>query len=163
MIERMSNNDDFVVQGLFRELDQRHFAGRLTRARFRVRMCHLVAGQIEHYNLPNGSRGAYRIEDDGLLGVMVFGARLILVNYHDRESVPRGRDPDVELRNTLLHEMSHAALELERPLRRGADEHGRRFVQQMRRLVAAGESSLREHVRFYSICPLGRLLAEIFA
>jgi len=46
------------------------------------------------------------------------------------------------LRPTLLHEIAHAAVDLDRPLRKGADDHGRRFLRELRRLVAAGEECL---------------------
>ena len=157
----MSSHDNRGVRALFKELDQRHFAGNLTLTGFRVNVRNLLAGEVETYDHPDGSRDNFLIEEDNLRGAMIFEARLILVNRHDRVLLAPGRDPAVELRNTLLHEMAHAAVDLARPLRRGADPHGRRFVRQLRRLEAAGESSLREQVRFYSMTPFRRLLASV--
>jgi hypothetical protein len=108
-----------------------------------------------------GSRDSFLIEEDNLRGVMIFEGRLILVSAHYRALLPPGRDPAVELRNNLLHEMQHAAVDLARPLRKGADSHSRRFLLQLRKLEAAGESSLRDQVRFYSLTPFCRLLASL--
>jgi hypothetical protein len=157
----MSSHDNRRVRALFKELDQRHFAGNLTLTGFRVNVCNLMAGEVETYIHPDGSQDSFLIEEDNLRGVMIFEGRLILVSHHDQALLPSGRDPAVELRNTLLHEMAHAAVDLARPLRKGADPHGRRFVLQLRRLEAAGESSLREQVRFYSMTPFCRLLASL--
>jgi hypothetical protein len=85
---------------------------------------------------------------------------MILVDHHHSERLAeRGiSDPAGTFRKSLLHEMARAAVDLDRPLRKGSDGHGRRFVQKLRGLVAAGETNLRDQVQFYSMDQLTRML-----
>jgi hypothetical protein len=74
------------IEALFAELDSRHFAGRLIRAGFRIDQRNLgKPGAVEFYTRSDGSMGSYRIGDDGILGAMIFAARLILIDHHDPE------------------------------------------------------------------------------
>jgi hypothetical protein len=151
-----------TVRVLFAELDAGYFDSRLARAGFRVEMRNLDKVGLEYYAGPDGTLRATRIEG-AAGGVCIQAARLILVDHHTAERLGPDLDPDLELRRTLLHEMVHAAVELNRPLRKGADEHGRRFVNELRRLVRAGERCLRDEVRFYSLSWLAREIMRAHA
>jgi hypothetical protein len=113
-----------VEQDLLVELDRRYFDGRLTAAGYRFDVRNLdKPGELEFYVAPDG---AFKIEDDGILGTCISETWRIFIDHHD--------DRVQEFRPTLLHEMAHAAVDLDRPLRPGADQHGRRFLLEPQRL-----------------------------
>ena len=153
----MSNQDNTIspldsissVRAFFVELDRRHFAGRLVAAGYQVDVRNLKPGERGYYFAPDGTLRAVKIEEQ-IAGICVSASRLILIHHHD--------DP-VEFRGTLLHEMAHAAVELDKPLWKGADQHGRRFVGELRRLRRAGEECLINQVRFYSLSQGGWAVA----
>jgi hypothetical protein len=112
---------------LFIDLDIRYFGGCLRAAGYDVDMRNLdkPAGTVEYFCTPDGKLHATTIEGP-TLGICIAAQRMILIHYHDGLEM---------LRDTLLHEMAHAAVDLGKPLRKGADPHGRRFVRELRRLV----------------------------
>jgi hypothetical protein len=118
--EFLASFDEF--QALFHELDQKYFAGRLIGARYRAEQRKLdkVCGAQEYYLGLDGDMHATALEE-GILGKCVEAQHVIFVGFHD-------------VRNTLLHEMCHAIVDLDRPLPKGADKHGRRFVHQLQRI-----------------------------
>ncbi len=62
----------------------------------------------------------------------------------------RLQDEEPALRMVLLHEMVHAKLISCGSRRKRCNGHGRRFVQELRRLVDGGEEVLRPEVDFYT-------------
>jgi predicted metal-dependent hydrolase len=59
-------------------------------------------------------------------------------------------DEEPALRMVLLHEMLHAKLMTLGSDRKQRSAHGRRFVQELRRLLGRGEECLRSEVKFYA-------------
>ncbi len=59
-------------------------------------------------------------------------------------------DEEPALRIVLLHEMAHAKLMTFDSGRGQRKAHGRRFVQELRRLLGRGEECLRREVDFYA-------------
>ena len=109
------------LRELFADLDRQYFDGRLSAANITIGAVNLdKPGELEFYTMPDGSLRAFKIDDDGILGIYIHEIRRMFFDHHDD-----GREQ--EFRPTLLHEMAHAAVELNRPLRKGEDDHGRRF------------------------------------
>jgi hypothetical protein len=118
---------DEDVISLFRELDRRHYARRLISAGCRVTFGHVTA--LAHFL---GS-------SEDVAGWYIPESHLILLEKD-------GDHPD-GLRATLLHEMAHASVDLDRPLSNRESPHGSRFMRELGRLYYAGESCL-EHQWF---------------
>jgi len=111
------------LQALFKELDLLHYHGAIGTL-YTVEMRPLAGGD---------------------LGWCCYGAKRIVIDSHYGR-LPFGHDRETGLRATLLHEMSHAIIELRRRTRVGCNDHGYRFIAELRRLVRAGESCLKPHI-----------------
>lgn len=119
---------------LFDDLDLRYFGGRLTAAGYRVEVA-WVDRNID----PTDTDRPPAFGDN--IGCCYPFMRLINID----RSV---RDP-VELRETLLHEMIHASVGLNRRPRKNEKEHGAAFYREMARLYlecsAAKEPNLVDY------------------
>jgi len=114
---------DEDVLPLFAELDRKHYAGALTAAGYRVSLVQ-VAGLME----------AVFACDEDVAGWCLTSHRLILI---DKDGDHQGG-----VRATLLHEMAHAKVDLDRPLSRRESPHGGRFWDEIGHLIGAGEECL---------------------
>jgi hypothetical protein len=97
-------------RGLFEELDLLHFAGKLDPAGYQVEFTSLPPGQVGRC-LPH--------------------ERLIQINADIRSPS--------QIREVMLHEMVHGAVDLERPVSKKEGYHGKRFWLEMERLYLKGE------------------------
>jgi len=143
---------------LFRELDDRHFGGMLTARGWLVGI-HDLSKESDDFIVVKrpGAAGAWAycrripIDADGF--TMPPPWRLILIGQHLDPGVTRFAG---WIRQTVLHEIAHAAVsetsKTIKPLERQGPHgsHGRRFLAELKRLVAGGERTLREEVLFLS-------------
>jgi hypothetical protein len=133
---------------LFRELDDRHFGGMLTAKGWLVGI-HDLSKEADDCIMVKrpGAAGAWaycRVRGDADGFTMPPPSRLILID--------QDLDPGVArfagwIRQTLLHEMAHAAVgetsKTLKPVRRQGPHrsHGRRFLAELKRLVAGGRTN----------------------
>ena len=110
------------LEDLFRDLDRRYFAGLITTV-YRIDWHNLdEPSKVESAAVPAVTAEPPSIPG-GIRGICIPEARQILID-HCRNPEDQNR-----LRATVVHEMIHAAVEIERPLRRTDDPHGPRFTR----------------------------------
>lgn len=144
------------IQKLFEELDARHYASKISSAGFRVEMRELVgSSHTEFY----GTTGFFEVGGTEL-GFCIFPAKLIVIDRH-LGRLPFGHDRETAIRATLLHEMAHAHVESQQRTRPGGNDHGRRYLDELRRLVRAGEDCLKGHIHCLRNSPSASKLMEV--
>jgi hypothetical protein len=130
---RVNEIQTYEIQNIFAALDQRHFGSKLCKAGYRAEIA-----WVDRTREPDDYRQRGYGEN---IGRCLAELRLIQIDL----SV---RDPN-EARETILHEMVHASVELDRPLRKNEDQHGTRFWRELERVYLDGEWLLEEEVFFY--------------
>ncbi len=129
------------LSAVFQSLDDLHFDGLLGRCGWRIKPgC-----------LNDGARSLSK--DEGDLSPYVFHERVWGLTMRHVQTIVLDRgllDEEPALRMVLLHEMVHAKLMTLGSPHRRCNAHGRRFVQELRRLLDSGEECLRPEVDFYA-------------
>lgn len=112
--------DHHALQSLFAKLDSHYFGGKLREAHIRVEF-----GWVDRRRGPEASL---------LMGDIAghWQPFLHLIQIDDRISDP------LEIEAVLVHEMIHASVELERPLRKNENDHGKRFRRELERIYCEG-------------------------
>lgn len=126
---------------VFQALDDLHFDGLLRTRGWRIKSGCLHDG-TSPLSQPEGDLYPY-VFHERVWGLTVPGAQTIVVDH-------RLLDEEPALRMVLLHEMVHAKLMTLGSDRMRRNAHGRRFVQELRRLLDSGEECLRHEVDFYA-------------
>src|SRR5271170_3038958 len=126
---------------VFQSLDDRHFDGLLRRGGWRISLGCLNDGTSPPSQRERDS-SAY-VFHERVWGLAMRDAQTIFLDHRLLHEEPA-------LRMVLLHEMVHAKLMTMGRRRKRCNAHGRRFVQELRRLLDSGEECLRPEVHFYA-------------
>ena len=128
------------LPSVFKSLDDLHFEGILGRCGWKIK-----AGCLHDDKAPllkrEGDAASY-VFHQSVWGLTMPHAQIIVLDH-------RLLDEEPALRMVLLHEMVHAKLMTFGSNRKQRSAHGRRFVQELRRLIGRGEECLRSEVKFY--------------
>src|SRR5271156_3778280 len=124
---------------VFKSLDDLHFDGLLRCHGWRIKPGCL------HDDTSRVSKreGDSYVFHESVWGLTMHHAQTIVLDHHLLDEEPA-------LRMVLLHEMVHAKLMTVGSRRNQSNAHGRRFVQELRRLLDSGEECLRPEVDFYA-------------
>ena len=125
---------------VFKSLDDLHFEGILGCCGWQIKSgcLHDDKGPL----LKREGDAASYVFHQSVWGLTVRHAQIIVLDH-------RLLDEEPALRMVLLHEMVHAKLMTFGSNHKQRSAHGRRFVQELRRLIGRGEECLRSEVKFY--------------
>jgi hypothetical protein len=129
------------LRAVFQNIDDLHFDGLLKRCGWRIKSgcLHDDTGPLLKHE---GDVASY-VFHQSVWGLTMHHARTIVLDHRLLNEEPA-------LRMVLLHEMVHAKLTTLGSGRKRCNPHGRRFVQELRRLLDSGEECLRSEVKFYA-------------
>jgi len=128
------------IAAVFESLDDLHFEGMLRRCGWQLKSgcLHDDKGPL----LKREGDAASYVFHQSVWGLTMRHAQIIVLDH-------RLLDEEPALRIVLLHEIVHAKMMTLGSDRKQRNAHGRRFVQELRRLIARGEKCLRSEVKFY--------------
>ena len=129
------------LRAVFKSLDDLHFDSLLRRCGWRIK-----SGCLHDDTRPllkrEGDAASY-VFHQSVWGLTIRDAQTIVLDQRLLDEAPA-------LRMVLLHEMVHAKLTTLGSGRNRRNDHGRRFVHELRRLLGRGEECLRSEVKFYA-------------
>jgi hypothetical protein len=126
------------IAELFANLDDLHFAGRLQRAQWQIKLAPL------HPLRENDTEATFRNLHHKVWGCTLPAKRLIILD-------PRLLGFQPVLRVALLHEMLHARFANDGSTYSVVHPHGEEFLMELKRLRREGEEHLRREIRYYSM------------
>ena len=126
---------------VFQSLDDLHFDGLLGTCGWRIKSGCLHDG-TSPFSKHEGDLYAYAFHER-VWGLTMPHAQTIVIDH-------RLLDEEPALRMVLLHEMAHAKLMTLGSGEERCNAHGRRFVQELRRLLDSGEECLKPEIDFFT-------------
>jgi hypothetical protein len=129
------------LSAFFKVLDDLHFDGLLSRNGWRIRSGCLHSGR-RAVPIREGEIDAYTFHAR-VWGLTIRSSKIIVLDDRLLNEAPA-------VRVVLLHEMLHARVMTLSAAPQRCDPHGRRFVQELRRLVDRGEECLKPEICYYT-------------